>query len=129
MTKYRCDVKIQSSQWKLPEESRLKKLHEFDQIWRLFHSILMAVVHHKFLQYNRMINKEYYCSITHGTYIMILFPLTPHCSCFFGRNQTIIMSQPPYLPDMNLMFCHHWWDSEGTAFYSKSEFQKFFQNW
>ncbi|XP_018346773.1 PREDICTED: histone-lysine N-methyltransferase SETMAR-like [Trachymyrmex septentrionalis] len=119
---YDVETKAQSSQWKLLEEPRPKKIRQVRSNVKVLLTVFFdfnGVVHHEFLPYGRTVNKEYYLDVmrhlseqsdenaqnygktTRGNCIMIMLPLTPHCLFdFLVKNKTVILPQPPYSPDM-----------------------------
>ena len=63
---YDVETKAQSSQWKLPEESRPKKIRQVRSNVKVLLTVFFdfnGVVHHEFLPYGRTINKEYYLEV------------------------------------------------------------------
>ena len=60
---YDIETKAQSSQWKCPEEPRLKKARQVRLNMKVLLTVFFdcsGVVHHKFLPQGRTVNKEYH---------------------------------------------------------------------
>ena len=63
---YDIETKAQSSQWKLPEESRPKKARRVGSNVKVLLTVFLncnGVMHHEFLPQHRMVNKEYYFQV------------------------------------------------------------------
>ena len=63
---YDIETKAQSSQWKRPEEPRLKKARQVRSNEKVLLSVFLDcnyVEHHEFLSQGRMVNKEYYLEV------------------------------------------------------------------
>ncbi|UYV80226.1 hypothetical protein LAZ67_18002085, partial [Cordylochernes scorpioides] len=108
---YDVETKAQSSQWKLPHEPRPKKRAKFGR---------MGVVHHEFLPQGRTLNKEYYLQVMRNLREAIRQKrpvlwknknwllhhnnapahTSLHVGDFLAKNNTLMMPQPPYSPDL-----------------------------
>jgi len=63
---YDVETKAQSSQWKLPEEPRPKKIRKVRSNVKVLLTVFFdfnGVVHHEFLPYGRTVNKECYLEV------------------------------------------------------------------
>ncbi|UYV76121.1 hypothetical protein LAZ67_13002655 [Cordylochernes scorpioides] len=120
---YDVETKAQSSQWKLPPESRSKKSRQV----RSNVNVLLTgffdcrgVVHHEFLPQGRTVNKEYYLQVMRNmreairqkrpdlwknkNWLLHHDNAPAHTSLlvrdFLAKNNTLMMPQPPYTPDL-----------------------------
>jgi len=130
---YGCDIenKSQSSQRKSPGESRPKKARQIRSNVKVLLTVFFdyrGVVHQEFLPQGRTVNKEYYLEVMrrlgeairkkrpelwknnsqllhHDNAPAHLSLLVRDC---LAKNNTVIMPQPPYSPD--LAFCDFFQD-------------------
>ncbi|UYV78161.1 hypothetical protein LAZ67_16000324 [Cordylochernes scorpioides] len=120
---YDVETKAQSSQWKLPHEPRSKKVRQVRSNVKVFLTVFFDcrdVVHHEFLPQGRTVNKEYYLQgmrnlreairqkrpdLWNNKNRLLHHDNAPaHTSLlvrdFLAKNNTLMMPQPPYSPDL-----------------------------
>ncbi|UYV70086.1 hypothetical protein LAZ67_7001736 [Cordylochernes scorpioides] len=120
---YDVETKSQSSQWKLPHEPRLKKVRQVRSNVKVFLTVFFdcrGVVHHEFLPQGRTVNKEYYLQVMRNlreaisqkrldlwknkNWLLHHDNAPAHTSLlvrdFLAKNNTLMMPQPPYSPDL-----------------------------
>lgn len=113
---YDVETKAQSSQWKLPHEPRPKKARQVRSNVKVLLTVFFdcrGVVHHEFLPQGRTVNKEYYLQVMRNLREAIRQKrpdlwkndnASAHTSLlvreFLAKNNTLIMPQPPYSPDL-----------------------------
>ncbi|UYV76008.1 hypothetical protein LAZ67_13002114 [Cordylochernes scorpioides] len=120
---YDVETKAQSSQWKLPHEPRPKKARQVRSNVKVLLTVFFdcrGVVHHEFLPQGRTVNKEYYMQVMRNlreairqkrpdlwknkNWLLHHDNAPAHTSLlarnFLAKNNTLMMPQPPYSPDM-----------------------------
>lgn len=120
---YDVETKAQSSQWKRPDEPRPKKARQVRSNVKVLLTVFFdynGVVHHEFLPTGRTVNKEYYKEVMqrlreairlkrselwkNKSWILHHDNASAHTSMlvrdFLAKNNTVIMPQPPYSPDL-----------------------------
>ncbi|UYV63722.1 hypothetical protein LAZ67_2005429 [Cordylochernes scorpioides] len=120
---YDEETKAQSSQWKLPHEPRPKKARQVRSNVKFLLTVFFdcrGVVHHEFLPQGRTVNKEYYLQVMRNlrkairqkrpdlwknkNWLLHHDNAPAHTSLlvrdFLAKNNTLMMLQPPYTPDM-----------------------------
>ncbi|UYV63421.1 hypothetical protein LAZ67_2004019 [Cordylochernes scorpioides] len=120
---YDVETKAQSSQWKLPHETRPKKARQVRSNVKVLLTVFFdcrGVVHHEFLPQGRTVNKEYYLQVMRNfreairqkrpdlwknKNLLLHHDNAPaHTSLlvrdFLAKNNTLMMPQPPYSPDL-----------------------------
>ncbi|UYV80186.1 hypothetical protein LAZ67_18001955 [Cordylochernes scorpioides] len=120
---YDVETKAQSSQWKLPHEPRPKKARQVRSNVKVLLTVFFdcrGVVHHEFLPQGRTVNKKYYLQVMRNLreairqkrpdlwknkigFCITITPLLTHrclCANFLAQNNTLMMPQPPYSPDL-----------------------------
>ncbi|UYV76007.1 hypothetical protein LAZ67_13002113 [Cordylochernes scorpioides] len=120
---YDVETKAQSSQWKLPHEPRPKKARQVRSNVKVLLTVFFdcrGVVHHEFLPQGRTVNKEYYLQVMRNlreairqkrpdlwknkNWLLHHDNAPAHTSLlarnFLAKNNTLMMPQPPYSPDM-----------------------------
>ncbi|UYV67212.1 POLR2B [Cordylochernes scorpioides] len=120
---YDVETKAQSSQWKLPHEPRPKKARQVRSNVKVLLTVFFdcrGVVHHEFLPQGRTVNKEYYLQVMRNlreairqkrpdlwknkNWLLHHDNDPAHTSLlvrdFLAKNNTLMMPQPPYSPDM-----------------------------
>lgn len=120
---YDVETKAQSSQWKLPEEPRPKKARQVRSNVKVMLTVFFdfkGIVHHEFLPQGETINKEYYLQVQrrlreavrrkrpdlwrNNSWLLHHDNAPAHTSLlvreFLAKNNTVMMPQPPYSPDM-----------------------------
>ncbi|UYV70805.1 hypothetical protein LAZ67_8000693, partial [Cordylochernes scorpioides] len=120
---YDVETKAQSSQWKLPHEPRPKKARQVRSNVKVLLTVFFdcrGVVHHEFLPQGRRVNKEYYlqvmCNLREAirqkrpdlwknkNWLLHHDSASAHTSLlvrdFLAKNNTLMMPQPPYSPDL-----------------------------
>ncbi|UYV78460.1 hypothetical protein LAZ67_16001476 [Cordylochernes scorpioides] len=120
---YDVETKAQSSQWKLPHEPRPKKARQARSNVNVLLTVFFdcrGVVHHEFLPQGRTVNKEYYLQVMRNLHEAIrqkrpdlwknknwllhhdnaLAHRSLLVSDFLAKNNTLMMPQPPYSPDL-----------------------------
>jgi histone-lysine N-methyltransferase SETMAR len=120
---YDIETKAQSSQWKNPGEPRPKKARQVRSNVKVLLTVFFdyhGVVHQEFLPQGRTVNKEYYLEVMRRlresirkkrpevwkehSWILHHDNAPAHTSLlvssFLAKNNTIIMPQPPYSPDL-----------------------------
>ncbi|UYV78768.1 hypothetical protein LAZ67_16002686 [Cordylochernes scorpioides] len=116
-------TKAQSSQWKLPHEPRPKKARQVRSNVKVLLTVFFdcrGVVHHEFLPQSGTVNKEYYLQVMRNlretirqkrpdlwknkNWLLHHDNAPAHTSLlvrdFLAKNNTLMMSQPPYSPDL-----------------------------
>ncbi|UYV77765.1 CLCN3 [Cordylochernes scorpioides] len=122
---YDVETKAQSSQWKLPHEPRPKKARQVRSNVKVLLTVFFdcrGVVHHEFLPQGRTVNKEYYLQVMRNlreairqkrpdlwknkNWLLHHDNAPAHTSLlvrdFLAKNNTLMMPQPPYSPDLAL---------------------------
>ena len=120
---YDVETKVQSSQWKLPQEPRPKKARQVRSNEKVLITIYFdcrRVVHHEFLPKGRKVNKEYYLQVMRNlreairkkrpdlwknkNWLLHHDNAPAHTSLivreFLAKNNMLMMPQPPYSPDL-----------------------------
>ncbi|UYV72295.1 hypothetical protein LAZ67_9002491, partial [Cordylochernes scorpioides] len=120
---YDLETKAQSSQWKLPHEPRPKKARQVRSNVKVLLTVFFdcrGVVHHEFLSQGRTVNKEYYLQFMRNlreairqkrpdlwknkNWLLHHDNAPAHTSLlvrdFLAKNNTLMMPQPPYSPDL-----------------------------
>ncbi|UYV76619.1 hypothetical protein LAZ67_14001482 [Cordylochernes scorpioides] len=120
---YDVETKAQSSQWKLPHEPRPKKARQVRSNVKVLLTVFFdcrGVVHHEFLPQRRTVNKEYYLQVMRNlreairqkrpdlwknkNWLLHHDNAPAHTSLlvsdFLAKNNTLMMPQPPYYPDL-----------------------------
>ncbi|UYV83425.1 hypothetical protein LAZ67_23000967 [Cordylochernes scorpioides] len=120
---YDVETKAQLSQWKLPHDPRPKKARQVRSNVKVLLTVFFdcrGVVHHEFLPQGRTVNKEYYLQVMRNlreairqkrpdlwknkNWLLHHDNTPAHTSLlvrdFLAKNNTLIMSQPPYSPDL-----------------------------
>ncbi|UYV69213.1 TCF4 [Cordylochernes scorpioides] len=118
---YDVETKAQSSQWKLPHEPRPKKARQVRSNVKVLLTVFFdcrGVVHHEFLSQGRTVNKEYYLQVMRNLREAIRqkrpdlwknknwllhhdnAPASLLVRDFLAKNNTLMMPQPPYSPDL-----------------------------
>ncbi|UYV63726.1 hypothetical protein LAZ67_2005445, partial [Cordylochernes scorpioides] len=120
---YNVETKAQSSQWKLPHEPRPKKARQVRSNVKYLLTVFFdcrGVVHHEFLPQGRTVNKEYYLQVMRNlreairqkrpdlwknkNWLLHHDNAPAHTSLllrdFLAKNNTLMMPQPPYSPDL-----------------------------
>ena len=120
---YDVETKAQSSQWKRPEEPRPKKARQVQSNVKVLLTVFFhynGVVHHEFLPQGHMVNKEYYLEVMrrlreairrklpdlwrNNSWLLHHDNAPAHTSLlvrdFLAKNNTVIMPQSPYSPDL-----------------------------
>ncbi|UYV80051.1 hypothetical protein LAZ67_18001526 [Cordylochernes scorpioides] len=120
---YDVETKAQSSQWKLPHEPRPKKARQVRSNVKVLLTVFFdcrGVVHHEFLPQGRTVNKEYYLQVMRNlreairqkrpdlwknkNWLLHHDNVPAHTSLlvrdFLAKNNTLMMPQPPYSPDL-----------------------------
>ncbi|UYV74174.1 hypothetical protein LAZ67_11002320, partial [Cordylochernes scorpioides] len=120
---YGVETKAQSSQWKLPHEPRPKKARQVRSNVKVLLTVFYdcrGVVHHEFLPQSRTVNKEYYLQVMRNlreairqkrpdlwknkNWLLHHDNAPAHTSLlvrdFLAKNNTLMMPQPPYSPDL-----------------------------
>jgi len=120
---YDVETKAQSSQWKSPGEPRPKKARQVRSNVKVLLTVFFdyhGVVHQEFLPQGRTVNKEYYLEVMRrlresirkkrpevwkeNSWILHHDNAPAHTSLlvssFLAKNNTTIMPQPPYSPDL-----------------------------
>ncbi|UYV84446.1 hypothetical protein LAZ67_X002198 [Cordylochernes scorpioides] len=122
---YDVETKAQSSQWKLPHEPRPKKARQVRSNVKVLLTVFFdcrGVVHHEFLPQGRTVNNEYYLQVMRNlreairqkrsdlwknkNWLLHHDNAPDHTSLlvrdFLAKNNTLMMPQPPYSPDLAL---------------------------
>lgn len=120
---YDIETKTQSPQWQFPRESRPKKTRQVRSNVKVLLTVFFdynGIVHHEFLPPGRTVNKEYYLQVLRNLREAIRRKrrelwrnnswILPHDNApahtalliqqFLAKNNTVVMSQPPYSPDL-----------------------------
>ncbi|UYV79502.1 CLCN2 [Cordylochernes scorpioides] len=120
---YDVETKAQSSQWKLPHEPRPKKARQVRSNVKVLLTVFFdcrGVVHHEFLPQGRTVNKEHYLQVMRNlrkairqkrpdlwknkNWLLHHDNAPAHTSLlvrnFLAKNNTLMMPQPPYSPDL-----------------------------
>lgn len=120
---YDIETKVQSSQWKSPDEPRPKKARQVRSNVKVLLTVFFdyhGVVHQEFLPYGRTVNKQYYLEVMrrlreairrkrpelwkNNSWLLHHDNAPAHSSLlvrdFLAKNNTTIMPQPPYSPDL-----------------------------
>ena len=120
---YDVETKAQSSQWKHTESPRPKKAHQVRSNVKVLLTVFFdyhGVVHQEFIPQGRTVNKEYYLEVMrrlreairkkrpelwkNNSWLLHHDNAPAHSSLlvrnFLVKNNTIIMPQPPYSPDL-----------------------------
>ncbi|UYV67063.1 GART, partial [Cordylochernes scorpioides] len=130
---YDVETKAQSSQWKLPHEPRPKKARQVRSNGKVLLTVFFdcrGVVHHEFLPQGRTVNKEYYLQVMRNlreaicqkrpdlwknkNWLLHHDNAPAHTSLlvrdFLAKNNTLMMPQPPYSPDLAPSIGGQWQD-------------------
>ena len=122
---YDVETKAQSSQWKHTESPRPKKARQVRSNVKVLLTVFFdyhGVVHQEFSPQGRTVNKEYYLEVMrrlreairkkrpelwkNNSWLLHHDNAPAHSSLlvhnFFAKNNTVIMLQPPYSPDLAL---------------------------
>ena len=120
---YDVETKAQSSQWKHTESPRPKKPRQVRSNVKVLLTVFFdchGAVHQKFLSQGRTVNKEYYLKVMrclhdairkkrpelwkNNSWLLHHDNAPAHSSLlvrnFLAKNNTVIMPQPPYSPDL-----------------------------
>lgn len=120
---YDVETKAQSSQWKHPESPRPKKARQVRSNVKVLLTVFFdynGVMHYEFLPQGRTVNKEYYLEVMrrlreairkkrpdlwkNQNWLLHHDNAPAHTSLlvrdFLAKNNTVIMPQPPYSPDL-----------------------------
>ena len=120
---YDVETKAQSSQWKFKGEPRQKKARQVRSKVKVLITVFFdyhGIVHHEFLPVGRTVNKEYYLEVMrrlreairkkrpelwkNNSWLLHHDNAPAHSSLlvsnFLAKNNTTIMPQPPYSPDL-----------------------------
>ncbi|UYV76770.1 hypothetical protein LAZ67_14001984, partial [Cordylochernes scorpioides] len=120
---YYVETKAQSSQLKLPHEPRPKKARRVRSNVKVLLTVFFdcrGVVHHEFLPQGRTVNKEYFLQVMRNlreairqkrpdlwknkNWLLHHDNAPAHTSLhvrdFLAKNNTLMMPQPPYSPDL-----------------------------
>ena len=120
---YDVETKAQSSQWKMPHEPRPKKARQVRSNVKVLLTVFFdcrGVVHYEFLPQGRTVNKQYYLEVMRNlreairqkrpdlwknkNWLLHHDNAPAHTSLlvrgFLAKNNTLIMPQPPYSPDL-----------------------------
>ncbi|UYV84061.1 hypothetical protein LAZ67_X001029 [Cordylochernes scorpioides] len=120
---YDVETKAQSSQWKLSHEPRPTKARQVRSNVKVLLTVFFdcrGVVHHEFLRQGRTVNKEYYLLVMRNlreairqkrpdlwknkNWLLHHDNAPAHTSLlvrdFLAKNNTLMMPQPPYSPDL-----------------------------
>ncbi|UYV84244.1 hypothetical protein LAZ67_X001650 [Cordylochernes scorpioides] len=120
---YDVETKAQLSQWKLPARTKTEKAGQVRSNVKVLLTVFFdcrGVVHHEFLPQGRTVNKEYYLQVLRNlreairqkrsdlwkdkNWLLHHDNALAHTSLlvrdFLAKNNTLIMPQPPYSPDL-----------------------------
>lgn len=120
---YDVETKAQSSQWRHPGSPRPKKARQVRSNVKVMLTVFFdfnGIVHHEFLPQGETINKEYYLQVQrrlreavrrkrpdlwqNNSWLLHHDNAPAHTSLlvrgFLAKNNTVMMPQPPYSPDM-----------------------------